>query len=175
MHRPQPASQQPAQFPPIRGSQRETPNKKSSVTLAESNSVAAATCLTSSLGFLATHLTINLIRVLSTNVRGGFTWGRLRCSRPSSPCSPRKSPASSSHSLALPESTGSECPKTSQILTHPKSLGNGEALVTDDSEACLGRGRPLNKSDLRWEQIQMTLSSRVQGWKPGEWRPHSPP
>ena len=67
VHRPQPASQQPAQFPPIRGSQRETPNKKSSVTLAESNSVAAATCLTSSLGFLATHLIINLLmRVLST-------------------------------------------------------------------------------------------------------------
>ena len=84
-----------------------------------------------------------------------FTWGRLRCSRSSSPCSARKWPLSP-HSPSSPGSPESECPKhfDPHTLTHPKSLGDGEALVTDDGEACLARGRQL-------KQIRFEICSKT--------------
>ena len=83
-----------------------------------------------------------------------FTWGRLRCSRSSSPCSARKWPLSP-HSPSSPGSPESECPKhfDPHTLTHPKSLGDGEALDTDDV-TCLARGRPL-------KQIRFEICSKT--------------
>ena len=63
------------------------------------------------------------------------------------------------------------CPKylrqSATSHSHPKSLGDVEALVTDYGEACVGRGRPLNKLQMRTNKGQLTS-------KPGEWRSHCP-
>ena len=77
-------------------------NKKHSLTFTEAKSMAAATCLTISLGFLAT-LRINLLRKVTTKWEI-YTWGRLRCSKRFSPCCARKWLLSSSRSPALPVS-----------------------------------------------------------------------
>ena len=85
-----------------------------------------------------------------------FTLGTLHCSKSSFSCSARKWPLSSSRSTSLPGSPASEGPKhfDQQTLTHLKSLGDGEALVTDDGETCLARGRPL-------KQIRFEICSKT--------------
>ena len=57
--------------------------------------------------------------------------------------------------------------KCKSLFTCPKLLGDVEALVTDYGEACVGRGRPLNKLQMRTNKGQLTS-------KPGEWRSHCP-
>ena len=138
--------------------------------LAESSSLAAATCLTISLGFLATHLAIKLSIMLKTKYRY-FSPGE-DCAVADLPLLVQK--------VALVIIPLALCACVRSIRTSitfqpanshsPKSLGDGEALVTDDGEACLDRGRPLKTNQI----LDLNKYIIFNSCKPGEWRPHCP-
>lgn len=85
-------------------------HKKHSLTLAEANSLTAATCLIISLGFLATHLTINLHIVVSIRQETYHLGGDCAVADVSLPVEQESGSCQSSSSRS-PVSPASECQK----------------------------------------------------------------
>ena len=119
------------------------------LTSAASSSLAAATCLTISLGLLATHLPIKIADGNVSEVPPG-----VDCAVADFPLlvqqegGPRHHPACP---LRLSRHNHQQLfdrilIKCKSLFTCPELLGDGKALVTDDREANWGGSRPLNKT-----------------------------